>query len=63
MSVKKNFGNNVVLNKINTSTALLDYKYSTHSMIFFTFACKESSFFWYSIDPIAHLTIDDVNLN
>ena len=58
MSVK-NYGNNIVLNKINTSTALLDYKYSIYSMIFFTFACKES-FFWHSIDHIAHLTIDDV---
>ena len=32
-------------------------------MIFFTFACKESSFFWHSIDHIAHLTIVDVNFN
>ena len=57
------YGNNIVLNKSNTSAVLLDYKYSIYSMIFFTFACNESSFFWHSIDHIAHLTIADVNLN
>ena len=62
MSVK-NDGNNIVLNKSNTSAALLDYKYSIYSMIFFAFTCNESSFFWYSIDHIPHLTIVDVNLN
>ena len=62
MSIK-NDGNNIVLNKMNTLAALLDYKYSIYSMIFFTFACKESSFFWHSIDHIAHLPIADVNLN
>ena len=43
MSVK-NDGNNIVLNKINTSAALQDYKHSISSMIFFTFACKGSSY-------------------
>ena len=41
----------------------MDYKYSIYSMIIFTFPRKESSFFWHSIDHIAHLTIVDVNLN
>ena len=29
MSIK-NYGNNIILNKINTSAALLDYKYSIY---------------------------------
>ena len=56
MSIKSD-GNNIVLNKINTSAALLDYKHSIYIMITFTFTCKESSFFRHSIDHIAHLTI------
>ena len=62
MSIK-NDGNNIVLNKINTSAALLDYKYSIYIMISFTFACKDSSFFWHLIDHNAHLTIVNVNLD
>ena len=61
MSVK-NYGNNIVLNK----TTYQQPCWITNivpSMIFFTFACKESSFFWHSIDHIAHLTIVDVNFN
>ena len=61
MSIK-NYGNNIVLNKINTSAALLDYKYSIYVMISFTFTCKESSFFLHSINHNAHLTIVNVNL-
>ena len=60
---KKNYGNYIVLDKINTSAALLDYKYSIQYDIFLhPHACKES-FFWHSIDHIAHLTIVDVNLD
>ena len=56
MSVK-NDDNNVVLNKINTSAALMDYKHSTQYDIFYIRMCKESSFFRNSIDLVAHLTI------
>ena len=54
MSVK-NDGNNIVLiNKVNTSPALLDYKYSIYS-IFFTFACKESSYSFGTRSVILHI--------
>ena len=64
MSVK-NYGNNIVLNKINTSATLLDYKYTVSSLIFFLHSHVKNHHSFAALDRyhIAHLTIVDVNLN